>query len=112
MAERPQMDAICPATGKKLKLKDLTSVNFTRVPEGEDGFAMDPITKDTFTNANRLAVLKPTGKHFQLSVICNPCDLRLPVQPHSRTLGERLPEHCLILSELQPTFRLPHSKGE
>lgn len=61
LAERPQMDTICPATGKKLKLKDLTTVNFTRVPEGEDGFAMDPVTKDTFTNASRLAILKPTG---------------------------------------------------
>lgn len=68
LAERPQMDTICPATGKKLKLKDLTTVNFTRVPEGEDGFAMDPVTKDTFTNASRLAILKPTGTYCPVSL--------------------------------------------
>lgn len=61
-AEKPDMDTICPATGKKLRLKDIITVNFTRVPEGEEGFAMDPVTKDTFSNAHKLAVLKPTGE--------------------------------------------------
>lgn len=60
--DKPSLDTICPATGKKLKLKDLITVNFTRVPEGEEGFAMDPVTKDTLSNANKLAVIKPTGK--------------------------------------------------
>ncbi len=59
--EKPSSDTLCPATGKKLKLKDLITVNFTRVPEGEEGYAMDPVTKDTLSNANKLAVLKPTG---------------------------------------------------
>ena len=59
--DKPSLDTICPATGKKLKLKDLITVNFTRVPEGEEGFAMDPVTKDTLSNANKLAVIKPTG---------------------------------------------------
>ena len=64
--EKPSGDPLCPATGKKLKLKDLITVNFTRVPEGEEGggFAMDPVTKDTLSNANKLAVLKPTGIKF------------------------------------------------
>ena len=58
---RPDMDTFCPASGKKLRLKDLIPVRLTRVPEGQTGFAMDPITKDTFTNASRLVLLKPTG---------------------------------------------------
>ena len=60
--DKPSLETICPATGKKLKLKDLITVNFTRVPEGEEGFAMDPVTKDTLSNANKLAVIRPTGK--------------------------------------------------
>lgn len=61
--EKPPTETLCPATGKKLKLKDLITVNFTRVPEGEGGggYAMDPVTKDTLSNANKIAVLKPTG---------------------------------------------------
>lgn len=58
---RPDMETYCPASGKKLRLKDLTPVRLTRVPEGQSGFAMDPVTKDTFTNASRLVLLKPTG---------------------------------------------------
>ena len=60
------MDTICPATGKKLKLKDLITVNFTHVPENEAGYAMDPVTKDTFSNASRLAVLKSSGTAVML----------------------------------------------
>jgi nitric oxide synthase-interacting protein len=58
---RPDMDTYCPASGKKLRLKDLIPVRLTRVPEGQTGFAMDPVTQDTFTNASRLVLLKPTG---------------------------------------------------
>jgi hypothetical protein len=32
------------------------------VPEGESGLHMDPVTKDTFTNASRLVVLVPSGE--------------------------------------------------
>ncbi len=58
---RPDMDTYCPASGKKLRLKDLIPVRLTRVPEGQTGFAMDPVTQDTFTNASRLVLLKSTG---------------------------------------------------
>ena len=58
---KPSLDTICPATGKKLRLKDLITVNFARVPEGEEGYAMDPVTKDTLSNANKLAVIRTTG---------------------------------------------------
>ena len=30
--------------------------------EEETGLYMDPISHDTFTNSNRLVLLKPTGK--------------------------------------------------
>ena len=58
---RPDMDTYCPASGKKLRLKDLFPVRLTRVPEGQSGFSMDPVTRDTFTNASHLVLLKPTG---------------------------------------------------
>ncbi|CAL8463350.1 g2884 [Coccomyxa elongata] len=61
LVDKPDMSTFCPASGKKLRLKDLIPVRFMRVPEAEDGYAMDPITKDTFSNASRLVVLKATG---------------------------------------------------
>lgn len=60
-AERPDGSTLCPASGKKLRLKDLVDVKFTPVPKGEAGRWMDPVTKDTLTNASRLVVLAPTG---------------------------------------------------
>ena len=62
LLERPEVETLCPASGKKLRLKDLITVNFTHVGEGESGYAMDPVTRDTFTNASRLVVLKSTGE--------------------------------------------------
>lgn len=59
--DKPDQHTLCPATGKKLRLKDLIPVRFTPVPEGESGRHMDPVTKDTFTNTSRLVVLKSTG---------------------------------------------------
>lgn len=61
LMSKPDMDTYCPASGKKLRLKELIPVRFTRVPEGESGFAMDPVTRDNFTNASQLVLLKPTG---------------------------------------------------
>ena len=61
LLEKPDMNTYCPATGKKLRLKDLIPIRFERCTEEEDGFAKDPVTKDTFTNANRLVVIKGTG---------------------------------------------------
>ncbi|KAI3437726.1 hypothetical protein D9Q98_000174 [Chlorella vulgaris] len=59
--DKPEMTTLCPATGEAIKLKDLVSVRFTRVPDGGPNEYMDPVTKDVFTNASRLMVLKPTG---------------------------------------------------
>ncbi|KAK9816323.1 hypothetical protein WJX74_004009 [Apatococcus lobatus] len=59
--EKPDLDTVCPASGKKLRLKDLIPVHFTPVPEGSSGRHMDPITHDTFSNSMQLVVLRPTG---------------------------------------------------
>ncbi len=64
LMDKPDMNTYCPASGKKLRLKDLIPVRFTRVPEVESGYAMDPVTRDNFTNASQLVLLKPTGKPF------------------------------------------------
>ena len=69
-AEKPDSNTYCPASGKRLRLKDLSPVRFTRVPEGDTGLYMDPITKDTFTNADTLVLLKPTGESaLQLNLV-------------------------------------------
>ena len=62
--DKPDQNTYCPASGKKLRLKDLIAVKFTKVPEEDSGVYMDPVTKDTFTNASSIVVLKPTGKRF------------------------------------------------
>jgi nitric oxide synthase-interacting protein len=59
--DKPDKHTYCPASGKKLRLKDLVAVHFTPVPEGEGGLYMDPVTRETFTNSSRLVALKPTG---------------------------------------------------
>lgn len=67
-AEKPSGDTLCPATGKKLRLKDLTAVRFTPAPGGGDGGGgggsgrfMCPLCSESFTNVSRIVVLKPTG---------------------------------------------------
>lgn len=58
--DRPDTNTYCPASGKKLKLKDLVPVKFTKVKDG-NGLYMDPVTHDTLINSNKLVVLVPTG---------------------------------------------------
>ena len=61
---------MCPARGAKSHFhpqstefcaQDLIQVKFTPGPDGGPHEYMDPVTKDGFTNASRLVVLKPTG---------------------------------------------------
>jgi nitric oxide synthase-interacting protein len=61
VVEKPDGNTKCPASGKKIKLKDLIPVKFTPVPGGEPGEYMDPVTRDPLTNASKLILLKPTG---------------------------------------------------
>mmetsp|Transcript_38068 Transcript_38068/g.84778 ORF Transcript_38068/g.84778 Transcript_38068/m.84778 type:complete len:321 (-) Transcript_38068:542-1504(-) len=61
VVEKPSLDTMCPASGKKLKLKELIPVKFTPVPEGDAGRHMDPLTRETFGTSSKLVVLKGTG---------------------------------------------------
>lgn len=59
--ERPSMDTFCPATGEKLRMKDLVDINWTKVGAGEQGRYKCPVCGDIFSNASVLVCLKPTG---------------------------------------------------
>ena len=59
--DKPSMDVMCPISGEKLRLKDLTPVKFAVVPDGDGDEYMDPVSKDAFTNTSQIVVLKPTG---------------------------------------------------
>lgn len=59
--EKPDTDTKCPTMLKKLRLKDLVEVKWTKVPAGEPGRYMCPILYKTFTNTTQIVILKPTG---------------------------------------------------
>jgi len=61
--EKPSGDCLCPATGKKLRLKDLVSVKFTFAPKdaGKGARYMCPLSKEVFGNTSKVVVLKATG---------------------------------------------------
>jgi nitric oxide synthase-interacting protein len=61
LMDKPDSSTYCPASGKKLRLKDCVAVKLTRVREGESGLYMDPVTMETLTNSTRLVVIAPTG---------------------------------------------------
>lgn len=73
---KPSTDTRCPATGARLKLKDLTPVIFERPSDGEAAggnvYAVDPITCAPLTNASRVVVLLPTG-HAMLASTYDTC---------------------------------------
>lgn len=60
-ADKPSADVLCPISGKKLRIKDLTPVKLTSADEDIDGEYMDPISLDVLRNSSKLVVLKPTG---------------------------------------------------
>lgn len=60
-AEKPEKATKCPTTLEKLRMKDLVTIKWTKVRDGESGKYMCPITYKTFTNATAIVVLKPTG---------------------------------------------------
>ena len=62
--EKPSSETRCPATGQKLRLKDLLPVVFTPAPESDGdgaGRFMCPLCKETLTNVTRVVVLQPGG---------------------------------------------------
>ncbi|KAF8059185.1 TCAF2 [Scenedesmus sp. PABB004] len=90
LLEKPDASTLCPASGAKLRLKDCVAVKFTPVPEGEPGRHMDPVTKDTFTNASRLVVLAPTGD-VVLEETYKAC-----IKPEGEWRGHKLRERDVI----------------
>ena len=61
LLDKPDTHTYCPATGKKLSLKDLIPVKFQKAREDGEGRYLDAITMKTLTNANKLVCLKATG---------------------------------------------------
>mmetsp|Transcript_32152 Transcript_32152/g.82337 ORF Transcript_32152/g.82337 Transcript_32152/m.82337 type:complete len:321 (-) Transcript_32152:241-1203(-) len=88
--EKPSSDVLCPNTGKKLRIKELIPLKFTKVPEGETGRYMDPITKDTFSNKSVLVALKPTG-----DVILEATYKKL-VKPEGNFNGKKIRERDVV----------------
>lgn len=70
LMDKPDSATYCPASGKKLRLKDCVAVKFTSVREGESGLYMDPVTMETLTNSSRLVVIAPTGVRHGLGWRC------------------------------------------
>jgi nitric oxide synthase-interacting protein len=67
-AEKPPSDTTCPVTLKKLRMKHLVDVKWTKAPaeEGNTESALDqkymcPVTRKTFTNATQVVILTPSG---------------------------------------------------
>eukprot|EP00892_Ulva_mutabilis_P012112 jgi/Ulvmu1/9273/UM050_0022.1 len=60
-ADKPSADVLCPISGKKLRIKDLTPVKLTPAEDGNDGEYIDPVSLDVLRNTSKLVVLKPTG---------------------------------------------------
>eukprot|EP00879_Flechtneria_rotunda_P027769 GHRR01029760.1.p1 GENE.GHRR01029760.1~~GHRR01029760.1.p1 ORF type:complete len:291 (+),score=89.66 GHRR01029760.1:231-1103(+) len=87
---KPDTATYCPASGKKLRLKDCVSVKFTKVPEGESGRHMDPVTKDTFTNASKLVVIAQTGD------VVTEETYKACIQPEGEFKGKRVTEKDVI----------------
>mmetsp|Transcript_29649 Transcript_29649/g.54374 ORF Transcript_29649/g.54374 Transcript_29649/m.54374 type:complete len:321 (-) Transcript_29649:734-1696(-) len=60
--DKPDVTAtVCPASGYPLRLKDLITVKFSPARPGEGALHIDPLTKESLTNATKLVVLRPTG---------------------------------------------------
>lgn len=63
-ARKPSTETTCPTTSKRLRMKDLVDVKWTRAPEssppGKNKY-MCPVTRKTFTNATQVLILLPSG---------------------------------------------------
>lgn len=65
-APKPSTETTCPTTSKRLRMKDLVDVKWTRAPEEESrepgkNKYMCPVTRKTFTNATQVLILRPSG---------------------------------------------------
>jgi nitric oxide synthase-interacting protein len=68
-ARKPSTETTCPTTSKRLRMKDLVDVKWTRAPESESDRLsghgthkyMCPVTRKTLTNATQVLILRPSG---------------------------------------------------
>ena len=65
-ARKPSTETTCPTTSKRLRMKDLVDVKWTRAPESESEphgthKYMCPVTRKTLTNATQVLILRPSG---------------------------------------------------
>lgn len=88
--EKPSSDTVCPASGKKLRLKDLIDLKFDKVKPGDPGRYIDPITKQTFTNSSKLVVLRPLGVVL-LEETYNKC-----IKPEGKYEGHKIREKDVV----------------
>mmetsp|Transcript_43116 Transcript_43116/g.137696 ORF Transcript_43116/g.137696 Transcript_43116/m.137696 type:complete len:321 (+) Transcript_43116:72-1034(+) len=88
--DKPRDFTVCPASGEKLRIKDLTSVKWTCVPEGEQGKHMCPVCKKTFTNAVGLVCLGKTG-----DMLCEKCYVGF-IKPDGVYDGKKVKEKDVI----------------
>jgi nitric oxide synthase-interacting protein len=65
MVEKETLFTKCPQTGKKLRMKDLIEVKWTKSRDDEDVYIC-PVTMKTFTNTTPIVILKPTGEAVSL----------------------------------------------
>ena len=76
--QKPKAKTVCPISGKNLKLKDLTNVKFTPMPQGDskslicqDNRFMCAVTSDVLTNFTACVVLKTSGSVVTLDCYDN-----------------------------------------
>lgn len=105
LVEKPDGATMCPASGKKLKLRDLVEVRFTPVPGGGPHEYMDPVTRDPLTNASRLVLLKPTGD-VVLEETWRAC-----IRPEGRYGGKAVGDADVLELQRGGTGFAEHDKG-
>lgn len=98
----PEQGTRCPASGKPLRLKDLTPVRFTAGDAPDE--LIDPLSRDVLTNASRLIVVRPTGD------VVTEHTWRTCVLPEGQYQGHRVgPEDAIELQRGGTGFAL-HDK--
>mmetsp|Transcript_5087 Transcript_5087/g.18521 ORF Transcript_5087/g.18521 Transcript_5087/m.18521 type:complete len:317 (+) Transcript_5087:189-1139(+) len=90
---KPPTDTVCPATGKRLRLKDLIPVKFTPLPDADresTGRFMCCVSHDVLTNAQQCVLLRPTGDVMLESVY------NRVVKPEGRYNGVKIRDKDVI----------------
>eukprot|EP00958_Prasinococcus_capsulatus_P016770 scaffold1875_cov339-Prasinococcus_capsulatus_cf.AAC.22 len=107
---KPPTDTVCPATGKRLRLKDLIPVKFTPLPDADrdrltsrpagwlrhpresTGRFMCCVSHDVLTNAQQCVLLRPTGDVMLESV-------------YNRVVGDLTERASVVAASVKPEGR-------